>query len=82
MRWLKGTPFEVDDKFARQHKALITRLKTLHNVQNINLSLCNITRQAITPDKNKRIPGVNLATTGVMEIAERQHQGVVYLKVQ
>lgn len=79
---LKGTPFEVDDKFAEQRKSLITRLKTLHEMQNINLSLCNITREAIDLDKEKLIPGVTLVTSGVVEIAKLQSQGFSYLKVQ
>jgi intracellular sulfur oxidation DsrE/DsrF family protein len=79
---LKGTPFEVDDQFHEQRKALITRLKTLHEMQNINLSLCNITREAINLDKDKLIPGVTLVTSGVVEIAKLQGQGFAYLKVQ
>jgi intracellular sulfur oxidation DsrE/DsrF family protein len=79
---LKGTPFEVDDKTAEIRKQLITRLKTLHNMQNINLSLCNITREAINLDKEKLIPGVTLVTSGVVEIAKLQSQGFSYLKVQ
>lgn len=79
---LKGTPFEVDDKFAEQRKELITRLKTLHNMQNINLSLCNITREAINLEEDKLIPGVTMVTSGVVEIAKLQSQGFAYLKVQ
>lgn len=79
---LKGTPFEVDNKFHEQRKELITRLKTLHNMQKINLSLCNITREAINLDKDKLIPGVTLVTSGVVEIAKLQSQGFSYLKVQ
>lgn len=79
---LKGTPFEVDDKLAETRKELITRLITLHNMQNINLSLCNITREAINLDKDKLIPGVTLVTSGVVEIAKLQSQGFSYLKVQ
>ena len=79
---LKGTPFAVDEKTAEIRKELITRLKTLHNMQNINLSLCNITREAINLDKEKLIPGVTLVTSGVVEIAKLQSQGFSYLKVQ
>lgn len=79
---LKRTPFEVNDKTAEVRKELITRLKTLHNMQNINLSLCNITREAINLDKEKLIPGVTLVTSGVVEIAKLQSQGFSYLKVQ
>ena len=79
---LKGTPFEVDDKQAKLRKDLITRLTTLHDMQNINLSLCDITRQAISLDKKKLIPGVTIVTSGVVEIAKLQSQGFSYLKVQ
>jgi hypothetical protein len=79
---LKKTPFEVDDKQFKLRKDLITRLKTLHDMQNINLSLCDITRQAIGLDKEKLIPGVTIVKSGVVEIAKLQHQGFAYLKVQ
>jgi intracellular sulfur oxidation DsrE/DsrF family protein len=51
-------------------------------MKNINLSLCNITRQAIELDKDKLIPGVTLVTSGVVEIAKLQCQGFSYLKIQ
>jgi intracellular sulfur oxidation DsrE/DsrF family protein len=79
---LKGTPFEVDNKQAKLREDLITRLITLHDMQNINLSLCDITRQAIGLDKKKLIPGVTIVTSGVVEIARLQSQGFSYLKVQ
>lgn len=79
---LKKTPFEVNDKQAKLREDLITRLTTLHNMQNINLSLCEITRQAIGLEKEKLIPGVTLVTSGVVEIAKLQSQGFSYLKVQ
>ena len=79
---LKGTPFEVDDKLAKQREDLLKRLVTLHEMQNINLSLCNITREAISLDKKKLIPGVTMVTSGVVEIAKLQSQGFSYLKVQ
>jgi len=79
---LKGTPFEVDNKQAKLREDLITRLITLHDMQNINLSLCDITRQAIGLDKKKLIPGVTIVTSGVVEIAKLQSQGFSYLKVQ
>jgi intracellular sulfur oxidation DsrE/DsrF family protein len=79
---LKGTPFEVDDKQAELRKDLITRITTLHDMKNINISLCEITRQAISLDKDELIPGVTLVTSGVVEIAKLQSQGFSYLKVQ
>ena len=79
---LTGTPFAVDDKQAKLREDLITRLLSLHNMKNINISLCEITRQSIGLDKDKLIPGVTFVTSGVVEIAKLQSRGFSYLKVQ
>ncbi|MDH3979125.1 MAG: DsrE family protein [Gammaproteobacteria bacterium] len=79
---LKGTPFEVNDEQAKLREDLITRLTTLHDMKNINISLCEITRTAIGLDKDMLIPGVTLVTSGVVEIAKLQSHGFSYLKVQ
>lgn len=79
---LSGTPFEVDDKTAELRKDLIARMKSLQNTRNINLSYCNITREAIGLDVGSLISGVNRVTSGVVEVANLQHQGFAYLKVQ
>ena len=79
---LKGTPFEVNDEQAKLREPLLTRLRTLHDMQNINLSLCEITRAAIGLDKDKLLPEVKLVPSGVVEIAKLQSQGFSYLKVQ
>jgi len=79
---LEGTPFAVDDKQAKLREPLLIRLKTLHDMQHINLSLCEITREATGLDKAKFISGVQFVTSGVVEIAKLQSQGFSYLKVQ
>lgn len=79
---LTGTPFEVDNETAELRKDLIARMKSLQNTQNINLSFCNLTREAINLDEDQLIPGVTRVTSGVVEVANLQHQGFAYLKVQ
>lgn len=79
---LKGTPFKADKELLDVRENLITRLKTLNTMQNIKLSVCNITREAIGLDKDKLISGVELVTSGVVEIAKLQNQGFAYLKVE
>ena len=78
---LKGTPFEVNDKQAKEREDLITRLLTLHDMQHVTLSLCDITSQAIGLDKSKLIPGVDLVKSGVVELATLQRKGFAYIKV-
>lgn len=79
---LAGTPFEVDDKTAALRKDLIARISSLQKTRNINLSYCNITREAIGLDEGSLIPGVNRVSSGVVEVANLQHQGFAYLKTQ
>ena len=79
---LKGTPFEVSEEEAKVREPLLTRLRTLHDMQNINLSLCEITRAAIGLEKEKLLPEVKLVPSGVVEIAKLQSKGFSYLKVQ
>lgn len=79
---LKGTALVVDDEQAKLREPLLIRLKTLHEMQHINLSLCEITLEAVGLDKAKLIPGVQLVNSGVVEIAKLQSQGFSYLKVQ
>ena len=79
---LKGTPFEADKELLDMRENLISRLKTLNTMQDVKLSVCNITRELIGLDKEKLIPGVELVTSGVVEIAKLQTQGFSYLKVE
>ncbi len=79
---LQGTPFAEDKEFAARRENLLTRLAGLRDVQNVKLELCDITRKVIGLDKEKIIPQVKLVTSGVVRIAELQHQGFAYLKVE
>jgi len=79
---LSGTPFAEDKEFKARRAELIQRLQQLRQLQNIKLELCEITRQAINLPKARIIPGVELVPSGVVRIAELQHKGFAYLKVE
>lgn len=79
---LKGTPFAEDKALADRRDNLMKRLNTLHEVHGVKLFLCNITREAINLDTKKLYPGVELVTSGVVEIARLQSAGYSYLKVE
>jgi intracellular sulfur oxidation DsrE/DsrF family protein len=79
---LKGTPFAEDAEFKAQHQELLDRVRSLHDTQGVKLELCNITREAIQLDPKKLLPGVQLVPSGVVRLAELQHQGFAYLKVE
>lgn len=79
---LAKTPFAEDKELKERRQELIQRLQQLREVQNVKLELCEITREAISLPKDKIIPGVTAVRSGVVRIAELQHQGFAYLKVE
>ncbi len=76
---LARTPFAEDKAFKAARKDLIVRLQQLRNVK---LELCEITREALNLPQEKIIPGVAAVRSGVVRIAELQHKGYAYLKVE
>jgi intracellular sulfur oxidation DsrE/DsrF family protein len=79
---LAGTPFAEDAALKQRRAELLTRLATLRDNEGVKLELCEITREAVRLPKEKIIPGVTLVPSGVVRIAELQHQGFAYLKVE
>lgn len=79
---LKNTPFAEDKALADNRTNIMKRLASLEDVQGVKLELCDITRKAIKLDKSKLMPKVTLVRSGVVRIAELQHQGFAYLKIE
>ena len=79
---LTGTPFAEDKEFKAGRAALITRLQQLREVHNVKLEVCEITREALRLPRDRIIPGVESVRSGVVRIANLQHQGFAYLKVE
>ncbi len=79
---LKGTPFAEDPDFKKRRPELIQRLQQLREMHDVKLELCEITREALNLAKEKVIPGVAPVRSGVVRIAELQHRGFAYLKVE
>jgi intracellular sulfur oxidation DsrE/DsrF family protein len=79
---LAGTPFAEDVALKQRRADLLARLASLRDTEGVKLELCEITREAVRLPKEKIIPGVTLVPSGVVRIAELQHQGFAYLKVE
>ncbi|MCR4302219.1 MAG: DsrE family protein [Sulfuricaulis sp.] len=79
---LKGTPFAEDPDFKQRRADLILRLQQLRELHSVKLELCEITREAVNLAREKIIPGVASVRSGVVRIAELQHQGYAYLKIE
>lgn len=79
---LKGTPFVEDATLRARRKDLLERLRTLQETQGVKLELCGITREQVRLDPKKLIANVELVPSGVVRIAELQHGGFAYLKIE
>lgn len=79
---LKGTPFAEDPELKKRRPELIERLQQLQDMHEVKLELCEITREILNLPKEKIIPKVAPVRSGVVRIAELQHQGFAYLKVE
>jgi intracellular sulfur oxidation DsrE/DsrF family protein len=79
---LKGTAFAEDAALKARRSDLLARLRSLQDTQNVKLELCEITREQTRLDPEKLIPGVASVPSGVVRIAELQHQGFAYLKIE
>lgn len=79
---LAKTPFAEDKVLAERKDNIMQRITSLQNVHDVKLELCDITRQAVNLDAKKLMPSVKLVRSGVVRIAELQHQGFAYLKIE
>jgi hypothetical protein len=79
---LTGTPFAEDAELKKRRENLLGRLNTLRETFGVKLELCGITREQAGLDEKKLIPGVEIVRSGVVRIAELQHQGFSYIKIE
>ena len=79
---LENTPFKSDVKLEEQRDNLHGRLNALNTVQGVKLELCDITRTQIGLPEEKLYKDVKLVHSGVARLAELQHQGFAYLKIE
>jgi len=79
---LAGTPFAEDAALKARKKELLERLKGLHDTHDVKLELCEITREAARLDPGKILSGVVRVPSGVVRLADLQHQGFAYIKIE
>ncbi len=79
---LEKTSFREDKQMAERRAELKGRLLSLKKVQGVKLELCDITRTGLGLPADKLYEGVSPVISGVVRIAELQHQGFAYIKIQ
>ena len=79
---LDGTPFASDAALEERRSNLKGRLSGLNSVQDVKLELCDITRAQIKLSGEKLYAGVESVPSGVVRLAELQHQGFAYIKIE
>jgi len=79
---LGGTPFAEDAAMAERRQNNAGRLRSLHDVQEVKLELCDITRSQISLAKDKLYEGVTAVPSGVVQLAKLQSEGFAYIKIE
>ena len=79
---LEGTPFEAGQALAAQRQDLRGRLMSLQNTYDVQLELCDITRERVDLAKDKIYDGVGSIVSGVVRVAELQSKGFAYIKIE
>ncbi|OOZ38632.1 hypothetical protein BOW53_14810 [Solemya pervernicosa gill symbiont] len=79
---LKDTPFAEDAAMAERRANIKGRLEALHSVQEVKLELCDITRSQINLAADKLYEGIESVPSGVVRLAELQHEGFAYIKIE
>ena len=79
---LENTPFRSDTALEERRDNLHGRLSALNAVQEVRLELCDITRTQIGLPEDRLYKGVKLVHSGVARLAELQHKGFAYLKIE
>ena len=79
---LEGTAFMADHELEKNRENLKGRLQTLSQVHDVKLELCNITRSQVGLDESKLYDNVESVPSGVVQVAELQHNGFAYIKIE
>ncbi|TKA89033.1 hypothetical protein FAZ79_07485 [Guyparkeria sp. SB14A] len=79
---LEGTPYAADEDLNERRAELKGRLQTLIDVREVNVHLCDVTRNEIGLSEDKLYEGIELVGSGVAKIADLQREGYAYLKIQ
>jgi len=79
---LEQSPFAADADLEARRDNLKGRLAALNETKGVKLELCEITRSQINLPADRLYPAVEAVTSGVVRIAELQHQGFSYIKVE
>lgn len=79
---LEGTPFETDPELRENRENLRGRLMSLQNTYDVELELCDITRERVELPEDEIYDGVDSVTSGVVRVAELQSEGFAYIKIE
>ncbi len=79
---LTGTPFAENAAMAERRESNRDRLMSLQDLMSVKLELCEITRSQVNLDVDKLYEGTQSVPSGVVRLAELQHQGFAYIKVE
>ncbi|WP_130538008.1 DsrE family protein [Thiomicrorhabdus indica] len=72
----------TSEKLNQRRKELSARLKNLHDMKEVKLSVCNNTLKDFGLKDSELYQGVETVPSGVVHLASLQKNGAAYLKIQ
>jgi intracellular sulfur oxidation DsrE/DsrF family protein len=77
---LAGTPFEAGEALKEQREELKGRIQSLMGTYDVQIAICDITREQVGLAKEDFYEGVSFVPSGVVELARLQQKGFAYIK--
>ncbi|KPV41726.1 hypothetical protein AN478_01250 [Thiohalorhabdus denitrificans] len=79
---LEGTPFEAGEELKEQREELRGRVKSMMSTYDVEVAICDITREQLGLSKDDFYEGVTFVDSGVVEVARLQQEGFAYVKAE
>ncbi|MFA9461771.1 DsrE family protein [Thiohalorhabdus sp. Cl-TMA] len=79
---LENTPFEAGKALRERREDLRGRVKSLMSTYDVQVAICDITREQLGISKDAFYEGVTFVESGVVEVAKLQQKGFAYIKAE
>ncbi|MFP4559839.1 MAG: DsrE family protein [Thiohalorhabdus sp.] len=79
---LEDTPFEAGEDLKEEREELRDRIKSMMSTYDVEVAICDITREQLGLSKDDFYEGVTFVDSGVVEVARLQQEGFAYIKAE
>lgn len=76
----EGTPFQADQALKGQRENLKGRIRSLMDTYDVQVAICDITREQVGLANDDFFAGVDFVPSGVVEVVRLQQKGFADIK--